>query len=535
MSFKYFDLHIHPVFKTLFKNEKNQISGWENIEVPDRIMGNCFDSQSSLRMVFNKGNVNLLCVGKHAPEKGMVYNLATRLAAGMPGYENFMEKSRLKKLFKSLTDYQKVHSEEMYHLLYEAIPSDQRNFKIKPLTQNMHDYDPNDFNTLHLVFNVEGAHMFYEKRNEDTRLDEMLRIFNDYRQEHLLLYVTVAHLTPNVFSNHADGNKIFPNEKTWPSKRGISAFGERLIKEIYDQHVLVDIKHMSWVAREDLYKLRQRNGWEQIPLIASHAALTGFSVDERQDYILKNDGIKRAKKVFKVRYNKKKGIISGTMFNPNSINLYDDDVVQILKSNGLLGINIDKRILGASETITGGIKTNENEFISIEETEDWFGAIPPTSQIFADYNRYTRKRKFVPDKEDINESEEEFYELFPMTHKGKKKIKRKLPRSREERHLKFFCNQLLKLKQIADENAAELPGINVWDHVCMGADFDGLISTIHCCLNITEVENFAKMIEDNLQTYADDAGIQLGMRVPDIVEKIFFKNGFDFLVNHFGT
>ena len=534
MSFKYFDLHIHPVFKTLFKNANNQVSGWECIKVPDGIMGNCFDSQSCLRMIFQRGNINLLCVGKHAPEKGMVFNLATLLAAGLPGYDDFMEISRLRKLHRSQTDYQQVHSEEMYHLLQEPTPSDQRNFVIKPLTQNMREYDPTDFNTMHLVFNVEGAHMFYERGNVDTRIDEMLKIFNSYRQEHLLLYVTIAHLTPNVFSNHADGNKIFPNEKTWPSKRGISQFGEQLVKEIYDKHVLIDIKHMSWVAREDLYKLRNKNGWDTIPLIASHAALTGFMVKDRMDYIIKTKGIIRARKVYKVRYKKKKGLIDKTMFNPNSINLYDDDVVQILKSKGLLGINIDKRILGASEGLTGRIKLKEVEFISVEETSDWFAMVPTFSRIYDDYGSNLRGGKFEPDQEDKQESKEEINELFPPQQKKKKKARRVVKDPKIELHLKFFCNQLLKVKQIVDEHAAELTGINVWDHICIGADFDGLISTIHCCHDATEVEEFAKMVESNLQPFADATGINLGMSVPDIVKRIFFKNGYDFLVKHFG-
>ena len=49
-----------------------------------------------------------------------------------------------------------------------------------------------------------------------------------------------------------------------------------------------------------------------------------------------------------------------------------------------------------------------------------------------------------------------------------------------------------------------------------------------------EVEEFAKKIKDNLQSYADDAGIQLGISVAEIVERIFFKNGYEFLKKHFG-
>lgn len=502
--------------------------------MPDGLFGNCFDSQSSLRMCLYRGNVNLLCVGKHAPELGMVDNVLTRVASRFPGYSKFLESSRLRKMGRSETDYQEIHAEEMFHLLTEKAPPDQRCFKVKPLSPNISQYDPNDFNTLHVVFNIEGAHMFYDEGNDPSDLNKMIEIFNSYNNAHRLLYVTVAHLTPNVFANHADGNKILPNKKTYPSGKGISDNGDALIAAIYNKNVLVDVKHMSWVARQELFKLRADNKWAQ-PLIASHAALTGFKASERFSFLKKRGGFKKGGKVVKVRHDKKKGLIPGTYFNPNSINLYDEEVVEILKSKGLIGINFDKRILGASEK-NGSIKREESEFISEEEAGEWkiaeYGRLP--GRVAPDY----RMSKIDPgypvlDEDDLEESRIEFNDLFPgvMTLSEEEAIHHLA--DRKELHLKFFCNQLLKIKDIFDKHQSELVNVNVWDHICMGSDFDGLISTIHCCRNITEVEEFAKMIHDSLPIFAKSTNINLGISIDVLVDKIFFQNAYDFLMAHF--
>ena len=49
----------------------------------------------------------------------------------------------------------------------------------------------------------------------------------------------------------------------------------------------------------------------------------------------------------KVSYKKPKGHVEGTLFNPISINLYNEDIKEIIQSNGLMGLILDERILGA--------------------------------------------------------------------------------------------------------------------------------------------------------------------------------------------
>jgi microsomal dipeptidase-like Zn-dependent dipeptidase len=529
MSFKYFDLHIHPVFKTLFRGQKTKISGWTDIDVPDRLLGNCFESQSSLNQLLDpKSKTNLICVGDHAPEMGTLNQWILRVAA-IAVYRKFLELKRITQTGNGNISYGDVHIDEIRNLLENApaLPSG-RLRKVKILT-NMKDYDEYDFDTLHVVFHVEGSHMFYTDKNQCSDLATMLSNVDRYLKDRLLLYVTITHLTPNAFCNHAYGNKFLAKGKLLPCGRGLRPFGEALVEKIYTNNVLVDLKHMSWVARKELYEFRYRRGWQNIPLIASHAGLTGFSVKERFNYIKPVAGLKLGKDIVKVRYTEVPGLISGTHFNPNSINLYEDDIVEILKSKGLMGISFDNRILGAADP-------TELEFVSKEEMTIWraFATSIPDKiidPVSYDYQKMAKgDEEIIFDEEDEAAAEEEFQSLFPSRIKKSKTTGKR--RRQRKKHLEHFINHLLKIKQVADKYPTELKGINPWDHICIGSDFDGLISALHCCMNTKEVENFANLVEENIQTYAASCGIALDMAPDKIVEKIFYANGFQFLKDH---
>jgi microsomal dipeptidase-like Zn-dependent dipeptidase len=530
MSFKYFDIHIHPVFKTLFRGQKTKISGWTDIDVPDRLLGNCFESQSSLNQLLDtKSKTNLICVGDHAPEMGTLNQWMLRVAA-IAVYRGFLDLKRIKQMGNGNISYGMVHTDELRNLLENAPPLPTgRQRKVKVLTK-MTDYDENDFDTLHVVFHVEGSHMFYTSKNQCADLATMLNNVDRYLKSRLLLYVTITHLTPNVFCNHAYGNKFLAKGKLLPYKSGLRPFGKALVEKIYSNNVLVDLKHMSWVARKELYEFRKVKGWQNIPLIASHIGLSGFSVKERFNYVKPVAGLKLGKDIVKVRYLEVPGLLSGTHFNPNSINLYEDDILEILKSKGLMGISFDNRILGAADP-------TELEFVSMEEMIIWrsFSTSLPDKIIDPVSYSYQKTAKgddeIIFDEEDEAAAEEEFRSLFPSSNK---KIKTATKKRRQiKKHLEHFINQLLKIKQVADKYPTELKGINPWDHICIGSDFDGLISALHCCINTKEVENFAKLVVKNIQSYAAGCGITLGMAPDQIVERIFYANGVQFLRNHF--
>lgn len=525
MTQHFFDLHCHPIVKTLFKNRPNQISPWKNICIKDKILGNALESQCSLSMLLAQKNINLICMAVSPLEMGMMHQLILYVASRINPFKKYMDFTRLQGIADAKVDYQHELREELENLMIPE-PGNLPGKKIKVL-KSFKEYDENDFNTLHIIFTLEGAHTYYEHpENKNDDLKNMLQNFRNFLQlNNLVLFAGLTHLTPNVFCTHAYGNKILSKGRLMPRGCGITDYGKALVKEIYNHNILIDIKHTSWVARQQFYQLRKDSGWVNKPLIASHVALTGFSSLQRRDYI-RRESIKKGNNICKISYNKKKGWINGTYFNPNSINLYDDDVVEILKSKGMIGIILDIRVLGGGKNIIQPID-REYEFITMEEFEYWksFNSFDNSLYSNTTYNDVINNDEIINvwDQEERDGEKEEVAEMYSF-----KEIE-----LRPEEHLKYFINQLLHLRRIADANADELKNINVWNHVCIGSDFDGLISPIHCCINAEAFNDFCDAVRHALPTYSNQLKINLGMPAKDIINNIFFDNGYTFIRNYF--
>lgn len=110
------------------------------------------------------------------------------------------------------------------------------------------------------------------------------------------------------------------------------------------RRILIDVKHMSVAARKDLYAVIEKYNQDKaddkkIPIIASHVAYSGIKTIH--ELINRSDrGIKSENKE-----NDLDNDPSGR-FNPWNINLSDEDIQIIYESRGLIGLNLDQRVLG---------------------------------------------------------------------------------------------------------------------------------------------------------------------------------------------
>lgn len=95
--------------------------------------------------------------------------------------------------------------------------------------------------------------------------------------------------------------------------------------------ILIDIKHMSRKSREEYFVLLETEfPDENIPLIASHACVTGLS---------KPGGAKLTQAA------------QEGLYMEDAINIYDDELVKIEASAGLIGIQLDERRIGSKTAI----------------------------------------------------------------------------------------------------------------------------------------------------------------------------------------
>ncbi len=128
----------------------------------------------------------------------------------------------------------------------------------------------------------------------------------------------------------------------------ITNLGYMVINELLKNNVIVDVKHMSWNTRQSYYRFRANN-YPQIPIIASHTAVNGLKWMDGQAWSLR--------------------LGLNNPFYQWEINLYDDDVYEIVRSGGLIGILMDQRVNGVNNSITNvySLKTLWLQFQYIAE------------------------------------------------------------------------------------------------------------------------------------------------------------------------
>ncbi len=181
---------------------------------------------------------------------------------------------------------------------------------------------------LNIMVNIEGAHVFCDGRHVDKEAN-WLNVLDNIKTVKAWkfppLYVSIGHHFYNANCTHGMSLEDIPgkylNQKDGMREQGhthtdayhpISVLGYKVIDALLDKsngrRILIDIKHMSLEARKAYYKvLETKYPGDQIPVICSHGASD------------KHHGLQ--------------------------INVNENDVDLIYKTKGLMGIELDQRIL----------------------------------------------------------------------------------------------------------------------------------------------------------------------------------------------
>lgn len=114
-----------------------------------------------------------------------------------------------------------------------------------------------------------------------------------------------------------------------------------LLSKNNGKRVLIDTKHMSLAGKDWYYQCieefnKDLKDGDKIPVISSHVASSGDKP------MLKKASVKDP-------YEADQNYDKSTKFNPWDINLSDAEIVRIHKSNGLLGLHFDERILAGKK------------------------------------------------------------------------------------------------------------------------------------------------------------------------------------------
>ena len=365
-----------------------------------------------------------------------------------------------------------------------------------------------------------------------------------------VLYLTLTHLThipEQHLATHAFGTKMLKHPSFYPFGNGLSDLGKKVVHKAYKlEHstgkhspVLIDIKHMSLKSRLDLYRLREETkgveaqmmvadrqkhvkgekprDYTKIPLIATHVGVTGYSINDWKDNLNidhcsnhVDQGIKTIKINTKPKVAGHWG--SGTRteftFSPNTINLMDEDIIEIVESKGLIGVGLDVRLLGSDSNTTDNDDTYE--FLSTAEFVTHFPYTGIRSLNFTDTDEIKSEEKWLKPTRKV---------MHPLS-------------------LCFNIVHILAVIKLKSELEKEEDFKN---YICIGSDFDGFIEPLKVCggsQQMKELEaNLLKWLPVAAKRYLEENGgaddlfdfTKKKQELEKVVKAILYENGRRFL------
>lgn len=586
MKQKYFDLHLHPLFKNFLSKYDTLVplpqKKFDDLAQPVRMSSavtNLLD-ELFIHILKSQSSVSQCLQGNLHFAVASIVNLEYGFADSRGFFSNILKSKFSNPLDK--TFFEKVRSGEIsyYRLmlmelnLYKQL-RDMPESQVSILSRNVGNKSAPK--KLNIILSLEGSHNFSKlmignplktdfvpdrfidiqktlklSKVADSLWREIItdssndplpdnysqnparnfeRFYKSLAREKMdLLYLTLTHLThinEQFLATHAFGMKMLKHPSFYPFGNGITNLGLEVISTCYSMRnhkgehrpILIDMKHLGLKSRQDYYSYRktllEKNpAYEKIPIIASHVGVTGYTYNEWKN-ALKRDSCTvynfegaRAVSIEMQRKNCGKWgsfVNNDFSFNAWSINLMDEDITEILNSNGLIGISLDVRILGFQSEF--GIQlTSDNEYLSTADFQTHFPQITvknlPTNNL----------------KSMISENESW---LIP---------------TKEDRHPLAFCFNIIHIIQVA---LLRTEIGEPWKHICIGSDFDGLIEPLKVSPQVTSLDeleaNLIKWLAVAEESYVKENGGKCVLskkstaELKTIVRGIMFENGRGFI------
>lgn len=219
--------------------------------------------------------------------------------------------------------------------------------------------------TICIILSIEGAHalarevpklgqLIHEQgkshKNDPADFTSLIDYVNNIeklkQQEYVPLFVTLLHHFWNGLGGHA--RSLMKLIGTFVSQdeglnEGLKEIGKEVINYLLrtdnGPRILIDMKHMSPQCRKDFYAFAETKYWSKndfFPIICSH---TGVASKSRTlDALMQQDDNAELKD-------------NSNYLHENSINLCEEDILAIAKTNGLIGIQLDEKRIAGNKVI----------------------------------------------------------------------------------------------------------------------------------------------------------------------------------------
>lgn len=543
----FFDFHYHLLFKHYISKKRPltediRLTGFVN--TLNDIMGGAFESQSSPQQVKNSGlkiGVISILAMEHAFANRIFNKFGFDLAKELKLDQQIIKATREGETsyyqeFKNQVNYYIGNAKQLLTDFNIHFVS-RKDFEGKTFDQVREALKEHNGKTM--LFSIEGGHNLSNvpirkgipSPNPELQLKEIQdSSLLDYISLNLCHLSEIPEQSMGGFAQGINSTAAiaFSSEDFMPKAGfGLTEKGKKVIKQALthpERPILIDVKHMSLYTRLHFYRYRDKLISEfpqtaRLPIISSHSGFTFMSMSKlvKEKLFKSYEGVDAGKPVSQINaLNRKIGrtddIINKALYcNPWTINLYDEDIIEIMESGGMIGISLDQRILGASNPLYDSARDKyfQKEYIPRQEWE----------KLFRDGLTPTEER------------------LFPEA----------IAPGRAERHIMLLCLHIVYAVRLALKHIAWPEDKSPWDCICIGSDYDGLINPINGFETVQdlsklpgELRKYLPMADKYLHMHEEekedapalkyDSNKRLDMNFLDkVIEKFVYTNGFDFI------
>ena len=563
----FFDAHFHATLKKQFANPNQQVpvpglpmfNPWKTTERKDYLAGfnlislakcvlkpfveSTLVSQASLTQL-TASNYKLAIVALIAPDRGLLELITNNVP-----FMNIVTQGKFGDILVDTQFNQLQTTNDAFAIIQRdlvLLALTNAGQRVKLLTTTA--FDPQPADPPALVFSIEGLHCLrsdLSETNPQTISTNILTNLATLTAGHTVVTINIAHIdgTNVLFANQAyaaDGFREggFNEANLHPVGNGFTEAGQQIARELYNREILPDVKHMSWLARRQFYAFRDTEAITA-PIVCSHAGFAGCWFNSHgehlSDYILKAFTIQNhgGNTEHRIILGKPNPYLerSGVGFNASTINLFNEDIAAILKSDGLIGLSLDQRILGYSDFVDDGNTGVSRNVLTIQDGFDELRVVTD-SDFIADgefseeplfgtiSHRIDKVRQCVRTEDRQTNNSLDIRDFF------------------HPRHFYLHVVHALEVaRMVGREDGGSAGGEAAATKMltrtlCIGSDFDGLIDGLDCCPDVVHIGEFKQKFVSEFGAFVTEAGSQLpaGLTAAKVADSIFYENGRDFVL-----
>lgn len=363
------DIHIHPNLKAFGSDHPKPTANlWEKIEhnyTDNRLMRYIRRgsdmlykySQSNFEALM-KGNVRVVMLSITPLEKGFLkFRNLPGLVLNKKNQLDIMEhvsgtsRNYVKHQLSKKYDYYDSFKREHKYIVDQQgkSPCGKYEFVIAKNYKHLQEI-VKDPNKIAVILSVEGGYSFGvgTEEMEAKSTEELKKLLSKRIQEvksweYPPFSINVCHHFWNHLCGHSKSIKgtsdLLVNQSKGINK-GMTELGRHFFRELLSRHngprINIDTKHMSVSSRREYFGFVRNYNYlnpdDKIPLICSHTGVNGYK--ELENSVWKNDTPRKAKKSY---------------FQNWSINVSDEEARIVHESDGIIGMILDKTVLGGGE------------------------------------------------------------------------------------------------------------------------------------------------------------------------------------------